>query len=86
MWNGINHMAAAAYVRTMLFMQGVKQDFRNLKEDERGLSGIVVAVLLILIAVLAAVMLWGSLSGWLGDMWDRVTGAASSGIQGTSSF
>ncbi len=85
MWNGIGRVATAAYIRTVLFMQGVKQDLRGLKDDERGLSGIVVAVLLILIAVLAAVMLWGSLSGWLGDMWDRITGAESQ-IQGGGSF
>lgn len=85
MWNGINRLTMAAYIRTLLFMQNVNQDLRNLKDDERGLSGIVVAVLLILIAVLAAVMLWGSLSGWLGDMWSKVTGAGSQ-IQGGSTF
>lgn len=85
MWNGIDRMTTAAYIRVVLFMQSVNQDLRNLKDDERGLSGIVVAVLLILIAVLAAVMLWGSLSGWLGDVWSRITGAESQ-IQGASSF
>lgn len=45
----------------------------DLKEDERGLSGVVVAVLLILVAVLAVVMIWGFLSGWLEDLWERIT-------------
>lgn len=60
------------------------EEFRN---DERGLSGIVVAVLLILVAVLAIVALWGSLSGWLGDMWDRITGSdGTGGITGSGTL
>jgi len=50
---------------------------RNMKEDERGLSGVVVAILLILIAVLAIVLIWGFMSGWLNDLWTRITGQAS---------
>ena len=50
---------------------------QGLKKDERGLSGIVVAIMLILIAVLAIVMIWGFLSGWLEELWERITGAAS---------
>ena len=50
--------------------------FRSLKDDERGLSGVVVAILLILIAVLAIVLIWGFLSGWLKELWERVTGEA----------
>ena len=46
--------------------------FTGLKKDERGLSGVVVAILLILISVLAVVMIWGFLSGWLQDLWDRI--------------
>jgi len=49
---------------------------RAFKNDERGLSGVVVAVLLILIAVLAVVLIWGFLSGWLNDLWGQITGAA----------
>jgi len=49
---------------------------RDLKKDEKGLSGVVVAILLILIAVLAIVLIWGFLSGWLKDLWDRITGSA----------
>ena len=51
--------------------------FRDLKQDEHGLSGVVVAILLILIAVLAIVLIWGFLSGWLNDLWDKITGQAS---------
>ena len=50
---------------------------RELKRDERGLSGVVVTVLLILIAVLAVVLIWGFLSGWLKELWERITGEAA---------
>lgn len=49
---------------------------RGIRENEHGLSGVVVAVLLILIAVLAVVIIWGSLSGWLRELWDRIVGSA----------
>ena len=50
--------------------------FKGLKNDERGLSGVVVTVLLILVAVLAIVLIWGWLSGWLSELWARITGGA----------
>ena len=50
--------------------------FRNLKEDERGLSGVVVAVLLILVAVLAVVLIWTNLGKWIGELWTRIVGEA----------
>lgn len=50
--------------------------FRNLKKDERGLSGVVVAVLLILVAVLAVVIIWLSLSDWINKLWEQITGEA----------
>jgi len=51
---------------------------RTLGKDERGLSGVVVAILLILIAVLAIVLIWGFLSGWLQELWEQITGQAGS--------
>ena len=55
------------------------RDAKHLKRDERGLSGAVVAILLILIAVLVVVAMWNSLKPWLEDMWGKVT---SSTIEG----
>ena len=49
---------------------------RDMKKDERGLSGVVVAILLILIAVLAVVLIWGFLGGWLGELWEKIIGEA----------
>ena len=57
-----------------LVLTGFLGDFRK---DERGLSGVVVAILLILIAVLAIVLIWGFLSGWLAELWDNITGQAA---------
>ena len=51
--------------------------FREIKKDEYALSGVVVAILLILIAVLAIVLIWGFLSGWLEELWERITGEAA---------
>jgi len=68
MWSKLNHLSIMAYTRAASFAQ-------DLKNDERGLSGVVVAVLLILIAVLAIVALWGSLSQWLSQLWGDITSA-----------
>ena len=67
MLNKLNQLSVAAYVKTSAF-------FRGLKSDERGLSGVVVAVLLILIAVLAIAALWTALGGWLQEQWTVITG------------
>jgi len=50
---------------------------KSFKKDERGLSGVVVTVLLILVAVLAVVLIWGFLSGWLQELWDQITSEAA---------
>lgn len=68
---------------TRAFIKG-KMAVEDFKSDERGLSGVVVAVLLILVAVLAVVALWGSLSEWLSDMWDRIVNGGSALKGGTT--
>ena len=70
----LNALTIAAYLSVTGFAAQLKQD---LTEDERGLSGIVVAVLLILVAVLAVVLLWGRLSEWLEAIWGKISGKAS---------
>lgn len=81
----LNALSVRAYVKGSAFLSDLRNGGKRFLDDERGLSGVVVAVLLILIAVLAVVMLWGSLSEWLGDLWDQITGAGS-GINGGNSF
>lgn len=68
----LNRMYIAAYAKGYSFVHG-------LKNDERGLSGVVVAVLLILIAVFAVVFLWDGLSAMLSDMWTKITGDQGTG-------
>ena len=67
MWQKIRTLPLAAF----LAISGLAKDLKN---DERGLSGVVVTVLLILVAVLAVLVVWGLLQGWLGDLWDEITG------------
>ena len=69
MINKITMLPLAAY----LAYTGFIDDFRK---DDRGLSGVVVAVLLILVAVLAIVLIWVFLRDWLNELWDRITGQA----------
>jgi len=69
MWNRIKKLPGNA-------QQIVVETIRTLKNDERGLSGVVVAILLILVAVLAIVLIWGFLSGWLQELWQQITGRA----------
>lgn len=76
MLNQINRLSTAAYIRAVLLVQNLGAELRELKEDQRGLSGVVVAVLLILVAVLAVVLLWGKLKDWLDQMWTTITGKA----------
>ena len=68
MLNRLNKLSIAAFLAITGF-------FKDIKNDERGLSGVVVAVLLILIAVLAVVAIWGFLNGWLTEMFARITDA-----------
>jgi len=61
-------------ITVLAFIRGF---FKDIKNDERGLSGVVVAILLILIAVLAIVLIWGFLGGWLVELWERIVGETS---------
>lgn len=73
MWQKLRAFPINAYLAFANFTQ-------EFKRDERGLSGVVVAVLLILVAVLAVVLIWGMLSGWLADLWEDLTGQAETGL------
>lgn len=66
MWQKISLFPLMAYLAVTGF-------FHDLKNDERGLSGVVVAVLLILVAVLAVSLIQGRLTTWLLKLWDDIT-------------
>ena len=67
------HRVSTFTQKMNLAITGFAHRFKN---DERGLSGVVVAILLILVAVLAIVLIWGFLSGWLAELWDQIIGQA----------
>jgi len=69
MWNKLLLLPHTIFFKLTQFL-------RTLKSDERGLSGVVVAILLILVAVLAIVMIWVFLGEWLSELWDNITGQA----------
>lgn len=73
MLSRLNSLTLAMYLSVTGFVKNLGEDLKN---DERGLSGVVVAVLLILVAVLAVTMIWGFLSGWLKELWDSITSKA----------
>lgn len=73
----LNRLAVNAMCGAFAAKEKVCQAVEDLKRDERGLSGIVVAVLLILVAVLAVVMLWGLLKDYITDIWEKITGQSS---------
>lgn len=70
-----NRFAIALTCKALQAKQDVSEAVAELKRDERGLSGVVVAILLILVAVLAVVMIWSFLSGYLDGIFDRITNA-----------
>lgn len=51
----------------------VQSFVHDLRDDERGLSDAVTTILLVLAGVLAVALIWGWLSGWLGELWERIT-------------
>ena len=71
----MNRVAAFAACKAFLAKQKVNEAVDELKSDERGLSGTVVAILLILVAVLAVVMIWKFLKGYLENVQQRITDA-----------
>lgn len=70
-----NRLAAAVTCKAFEVKQEVGETVAELKSDERGLSGVVVAILLILVAVLAVVMIWQFLGGYLSEVFGRITDA-----------
>jgi flagellin-like protein len=66
----LNELYLTAYLTVSSYARKIKKEFL---EDERGLSGIVVAVMLCLVAVVAAIAFWKSLSTYITNMWLKIT-------------
>ena len=62
----ISHYSLVSYLRYKRFIE----DFKN---DQRGVSDVVVAILLVLVSVLAVVFFWGNLKDFLESTWLKVT-------------
>lgn len=71
----LNRFAAALTCKALQAKQDVSEAVAELKSDERGLSGVVVAILLILVAVLAVVAIWTFLGDYLQEVFERITAA-----------
>ena len=69
-------MMAKIKMAMLLGSLKAKSFFNDLRKDERGME-IVQVVLLILVGVLAIVLIWGLLQGWLIDLWNQIIGKAS---------
>lgn len=68
MMNLLSRMSIEAYLRAKGFAAG-------LKNDERGISGIVVAVILVLVAVVLGVAFQKQLTEFVTDLWNRIFNA-----------
>ena len=75
MKNLFNRFAAMVTCKAFQAKQKACEAVEELKSDERGLSGVVVAILLILVAVLAVVMIWKFLGDYLKGVFTRIEGA-----------
>lgn len=61
-------------LRTKIWFSNLKNEF---KSDERGVSGIVATVVLVLLAVALAVIFWGNIQDVVKGLFDRVKTAES---------
>lgn len=75
MFEAINNASIALYFKGVAAVNTCKAKIKSFFSDERGLSGVVVAVLLILVAVMLILVFWNTLKDWLGDLWDKIRGA-----------
>ena len=78
MMKRLNDLFISAYFAVAGFAANAKNKVRGFFSDERGLSGVVVAILLILVAVLAVAAIWAFLGDYIADMWKQITGADDS--------
>lgn len=58
------------YIRTKIWLSNLREDFTS---DERGVSGIVATVVLVLLALLLAGLFWGKIKTFVDKtLWDQV--------------
>lgn len=74
MRTSIDRLCIGAQLRVRRFIQEMK--------EESGVSGIVAAVILVLLAVLLASLFWKNLNGLFGKLWGDVTRNANYTLEG----
>lgn len=74
MRTSIDRLCIGAQLRVRRFIQEMK--------EESGVSGIVAAVILVLLAVLLASLFWKNLQVLFGSLWGDVTGNAKYTLEG----
>lgn len=73
MLHQLNALAVSMYLTITGAARNVREQGKNFLSDERGLSGVVVAILLILVAVLAVVAIWAFLGDYIQNIWEQIT-------------
>lgn len=66
-------LSVKAYANFLYGKNKVKDAIEDFKNNEMGLSGIVVAVLLILVAVIVIITFRTQLSKFIEQMWQKIT-------------
>ena len=74
MLTALDNFVIAARLQMEKMAENAKEGFESFKEEEQGVSAIVATIILILIVVLLAVVFWNSISEWLSDLWQQITG------------
>lgn len=97
----INDLALKAYINASAARDRVKEgvvgarkkisdEIREFNSDERGISGIIIAVLLILVAVVLVAVFWDYISTWFGNIWDIIVDTdpdiSKAGAEGSTKF
>lgn len=66
-----NAMLISVYLTVTGLVQQVGSDLRK---DERGLSDVITAVLMVALAIAVVLLIWALLGDWITDFWNDITG------------
>lgn len=67
------NMLGKGYIKASVWL---KCQLEAIKENEYGVSGIIAAVVLVLIAILLAGIFWEKIKAFLDELWAKLTPAA----------
>ena len=76
MFNKLNELSVKAYVKATNAVasakQKIKSEAENFHNDERGIDGVIIAVLLLLVAVVLVAVFWDQISKWFENIWNQI--------------